>query len=179
MTDKIDPKSKLESAKAHAKDIADQAGETLTAEAEAHTAQARATAAHKADNAAAAARAAAGEFDPNSPQARVAQQIAGTLEGAAHAIRDTDLNQVAAEVTAFARKNPAVFMGGAALLGFTVARFLKSSGPTYATPQTAATAHDPWAGYVDEPSVTPAAPMATPAEAPHTPAAPYINGGSA
>ena len=42
-------------------------------------------------------------------------------------LRETDVDEIADEVRGFARSRPAVFLSGAAALGFLVTRFLKSS----------------------------------------------------
>jgi hypothetical protein len=44
-------------------------------------------------------------------------------------LRSSDINQLVGEVEQFGRRRPAVFLGGAFLLGFMAARFLKSSNP--------------------------------------------------
>lgn len=43
-------------------------------------------------------------------------------------IQQKDIDEVIRETEDFARVQPAIFLGGAALLGFVAARFLKSSG---------------------------------------------------
>ncbi|ABV95890.1 hypothetical protein Dshi_4180 (plasmid) [Dinoroseobacter shibae DFL 12 = DSM 16493] len=111
------------------------------------------------ETAADAASAAGERFDPDSLQAEAAQQIARGLDQLAVQLRDTDLSGAARSATRFARENPAVTLGGAALLGFAVARFLKAS----ADPETAAAdapreaGSDPWTGHVTGPDAeTPA-----------------------
>ena len=42
-------------------------------------------------------------------------------------LRDTDVDEIIGEVRGFARRRPALFLGGAASLGFLATRFLKSS----------------------------------------------------
>lgn len=54
-------------------------------------------------------------------------QAAQGLERFAHTLRERDLQAMVGQVEAFARRQPAVFIGSAALLGFLAARFLKSS----------------------------------------------------
>ena len=72
-------------------------------------------------------RAAGREFGEDSYPAQAADYLASSLSDAADAIRRQDINSVIDEVTMFARRNPAVFLGGAALLGFVGARMLKAS----------------------------------------------------
>ncbi|MEY8838081.1 hypothetical protein AB9K41_03460, partial [Cribrihabitans sp. XS_ASV171] len=49
------------------------------------------------------------------------------LTHAASAVRDADFNSIQEDLTVFARRNPLLFFGGAALLGFVAARALKAS----------------------------------------------------
>ncbi len=73
---------------------------------------------------------AAGKMAPDAPHTRSAEAVAGRLEGAAQAVRDTDLQILPERLSAFARRNPAAFLGGAAILGIAVGRFLKAQSPT-------------------------------------------------
>ncbi|WP_299814778.1 hypothetical protein [uncultured Jannaschia sp.] len=67
------------------------------------------------------------EFGDDSYQARAADYLASNLGYAADVIRDKDLGSLADDVTHFARRNPGMFLGGATLLGFAVARMLKAT----------------------------------------------------
>lgn len=58
---------------------------------------------------------------------RYADQAAGKLEEMSHYLENASLNDVAERVENFARREPALFIGGAVALGFLGARFLKSS----------------------------------------------------
>ncbi|MDP9458328.1 MAG: hypothetical protein M3Q60_21695 [Actinomycetota bacterium] len=49
------------------------------------------------------------------------------LERVSGYLRDTDVDEMIGEVRGFARRRPALFLGGAAALGFFASRFLKSS----------------------------------------------------
>ena len=51
-------------------------------------------------------------------------QLAASLADAADAVRNKDLSELSTEAAAFAKRNPAVFIGGAAILGFAVARMM-------------------------------------------------------
>lgn len=99
-------------------------------------------AADRATRAANAADAAAAEFNSDSIQARAAQQIAEQVEGFASRLRTADLTSITTDVSTFARKNPALFIGGAALLGFAATRFLKARDPHRI--DYASTDSDPW-----------------------------------
>jgi len=54
-------------------------------------------------------------------------QAAQGLERFSKTLRERDINAIVGEVQDFARRQPAAFIGSAALLGFMAARFLKSS----------------------------------------------------
>ncbi|MDU8944628.1 hypothetical protein [Ovoidimarina sediminis] len=66
-------------------------------------------------------------FDPGSFADEVAGRLADNLAEAASAVRRADLGSVQDDLTDFARRNPLVFFGGAAVLGFMAGRFLKAS----------------------------------------------------
>ncbi len=78
---------------------------------------------------AAALRTAAEEMRSGSPQERTFGQIAEGLADASESMRNKDLSEMVQDVSAFARKNPLVFLGGAALVGFAATRFAKASRP--------------------------------------------------
>lgn len=87
----------------------------------------KSAAASEIENVADALRKAAGDMRHGSPQERTFGQIAESLADASEAIRDRDFGQIAGDVSDFARRNPLAFLGGAALAGFAVTRFAKSS----------------------------------------------------
>lgn len=59
--------------------------------------------------------------------AQYAGEAAQGLERFSQTLRERDINTIMGQVEDFARRQPAVFIGSAALLGFLAARFLKSS----------------------------------------------------
>jgi len=65
-----------------------------------------------------------------APIANVATSLATQIDGLTGYLRDKDVDQIAAEVVDYAKKNPQVFVGGAFLLGIALARFIKSSNRT-------------------------------------------------
>lgn len=81
---------------------------------------------------ASALRRASEEQRGGSAQERTLGRIAGGLDDASKSIRDRDLGEIAAVVGRLGRENPALFLGGAALLGFVASRYAKAR----ATPQT-------------------------------------------
>ncbi|CAA9396827.1 MAG: hypothetical protein AVDCRST_MAG03-971 [uncultured Rubrobacteraceae bacterium] len=56
-----------------------------------------------------------------------ADQASDQVERASDYLRDTDVDEMVDQARGFARRRPALFLGGAATLGFLAARFLKSS----------------------------------------------------
>jgi hypothetical protein len=70
----------------------------------------------------------AGEaFDPESFARQITERVAEDLSHAAQSMRSADLGSLADDVSDFARRQPALFYGSAALLGFAAARMLKAS----------------------------------------------------
>ena len=146
MTDTSE-KTIAERAQGAAVDALDTARDAAVDAARTHVDAATDHAEAHAETAAEAASRASDAFDAGSPQAKVADQVAAGLGDVATALRDTDLEAATAKATHFARVNPVLFLGGAALLGFAAVRFLKASDP--APRQTAARSQDdPWTGHV-------------------------------
>ena len=110
--------------KARVKDTAD----TVVTEAADYADQAKGAAADEVKGVASALRTAAEEMRSGSPQERTFSQIADGLADASDAVRDKDLGEMVGAVTDFARRNPMVFLGSAALIGFAATRFAKASG---------------------------------------------------
>ena len=78
------------------------------------------------------------EAEPNpltEYSARYAEAAAGKVEDVARYFETADLKTVARDVESFARRNPAVFVGGAFALGLLAARFMKSSNERSAAAQ--------------------------------------------
>lgn len=115
--------------KTTAQELGQDAKNAIRSEAEKATETVRDRAVDEATRAANAADAAASEFGADSIQARAAQQVADQVEGLANQLRHKDLNTLTRDVSNFARNNPALFIGGAALLGFAATRFLKARDP--------------------------------------------------
>ncbi len=111
--------------RAAARDIASSAAEQVQAQADA----AKDTMAENVSGVATALRNAAQEMRSGSPQERTIGQIAESLADASDAVRDKDLGEIVRDASDLARRNPLVFLGGAALLGFAATRFVKASRP--------------------------------------------------
>lgn len=62
-----------------------------------------------------------------------AEQFAGQLDRVSDYLKQNNVDQLAHDAEAFARRNPALFIGGAFLLGIGVARFIKASGSASAS----------------------------------------------
>lgn len=110
-------------AKTAALNVAQDAASAATRQAE----SAKGAAAEEISSVASALRTAAEEMRSGSPQERTFGQIAEGLADASEAMRHKDLGEMVEDVSAFARKNPLVFLGGAALIGFAATRFAKAS----------------------------------------------------
>ncbi|RVV98389.1 hypothetical protein EKE94_05555 [Mesobaculum littorinae] len=74
-----------------------------------------------------ALRKASSDLRDGSPQEKIFARLADGVADTADQMRGMELDEMAYELTSFARRNPAAFLGGAALLGFAAGRFLKSS----------------------------------------------------
>ncbi|WP_299785098.1 hypothetical protein [uncultured Marivita sp.] len=112
-----------EQAKSAAGDVAQNAASAAKDQADA----AKSSVADEVSGVASALRTAAEEMRSGSPQERTFGQIAEGLADASEAMRNKDLSEMVQDVSAFARKNPLVFLGGAALIGFAATRFAKAS----------------------------------------------------
>lgn len=125
-------------AKTTARNTAQNVADTATSQAEA----AKTAAADEVSGVASAMRTAALEMRNGSPQERTFGQIAEGIADLSDAMREKDLSSMVQDVSAFARKNPLTFLGGAVLIGFAATRFAKASGsPTHQTVQSFSTEH--------------------------------------
>lgn len=111
-------------AKTAARDVAQDAAAAAKEQAE----MAKSSVADEVSGVASALRTAAAEMRSGSPQERTFGQIAEGLADASEAMRNKDLSEMVQDVSAFARRNPLVFLGGAALIGFAATRFARASG---------------------------------------------------
>lgn len=119
--------SAAETAKSHARDLA----QTAQTEATNYAYQARDTAADEVKGVASALRTAADELRSGSPQERSFSQLADGLADVSDSMRDKDLGEMVSDLNGFAKRNPMVFLGGAALLGFVATRFAKASSEAH------------------------------------------------
>ncbi len=115
-----------------ARDAAMDAAESAKTHVKGRADAAQGVAADEVKNFSSALRTAAEEMRDGSPQARTFSQIADGLADASEQIRDKDLGEIVGDLSDFARRNPMVFLGGAALVGFAATRFAKATAtPTY------------------------------------------------
>lgn len=106
---------RMEAAKDRARDAADERVRATTD-----------TGAEQVERTARAFEDAAGEYSDGSMPSEALHRVSGFLEDTARSLRDTDLETVTTEVRGFARRNPALFVAGAAAVGFAAARLLRA-----------------------------------------------------
>jgi len=131
-----------EKAKAHAQDLAGKVKDTVAAEASARAKDLQDSAAQEVESVAHAADAAADAFQDKSVQHQVLSKIADNMEAMAGQVRAADLASMSRKVSDFARENPLLFVGSAALAGFAAARFLSARNTGRA--RSASFGADPW-----------------------------------
>ncbi len=98
------------------------------------------TVADHVQSAANATEAAREELRPDLPVDPIMDTAVEALSQAAQHLRHTDISTLAQEAGDFAKRNPALVLGGAALIGFAAARFLKAGPAEPPSKQSA----DPW-----------------------------------
>lgn len=113
-----------ENMKSQAQDVAN----TISAEASSYADRAKDVAADEVKGVASALRTAANEMRSGSAQERTFSQIADSLADASDALHEKDLGDIVGSLNDFAKRNPLVFLGSAALIGFAATRFAKASG---------------------------------------------------
>lgn len=99
-----------------AEKIADQAKEAASETAE--------TVGRAADRVGDSLRSVAGDLKDGSLQERTFGQIAQSLADVSDALREKEIGQMGRDVADFARRNPVLFAGAAALLGYAVVRMM-------------------------------------------------------
>jgi len=120
----------VDATKSTAKSVAAKVADTTHASAEA----AKHSVADEVSGVASALRNAARDMRNGSPQERTIGQIAESLADAGDAIRGKEMGDVVRDVGDIARRNPVLFLGGAALLGFAATRFVKAGQPETQNP---------------------------------------------
>ncbi|MFA8384675.1 MAG: hypothetical protein ACEPO2_03575 [Pelagibaca sp.] len=82
---------------------------------------------------------------PDTLQDAALAQLGAQINGIAARLQDTSVDEMVDDVALFARRNPLLFLGGAALAGFAAARFLKSGGGSQTSHEDE---FDPWSGHL-------------------------------
>ncbi|MBY5987839.1 hypothetical protein [Roseovarius atlanticus] len=137
-------------AKTKVKDMVNDGKEAVTKEAEARMDDVRDDVAEHADTVSSAARKAAGEFEDYDAVNSILTQASEAVENATNRLRERSIPDLVDDVSAFARRNPLLFLGGAALAGFAAARFLSASAPAEDEPELITADEDVWSGYLPE-----------------------------
>ena len=88
-----------------------------------------------------------------SPAADYVERVAEGLSRFSSTVRERDIDSLGAQVQDFARRQPGMFLGVAAAVGFMAARFLRSSSAsTSSSMQSSSPDDEPYAGTsIDEP----------------------------
>lgn len=107
-----------------------EAGNALAEEARRRGEEAKSATAAEINTVSEAFRRAARDLQAGSPQERTFGYLADNLATVSDTVRDKDLGEMLEDVTAFARRNPLAFLGGAALLGFAITRFTRATQET-------------------------------------------------
>lgn len=126
-------------------DALNSAKDHIVDAAHAEAEDARARTVDSIENAGRAAQAAGDTFQPDTLQAAALDQIGAQINSVAAQLRSKPVDEMVDDVAVFARKNPLLFLGGAALVGFAAARFLKSgNGSGHVSDD----GDDPWSGHL-------------------------------
>ncbi|MWD27121.1 hypothetical protein E0K89_006480 [Aquicoccus sp. SCR17] len=111
----------------YARDKAGEFAQDARARAEAYGEEQKNYAADETSKVAEALRKAASDLSDGSPQERIFGQLASGVADFADSMREKSVVEMGHDLNEVARRNPAAFLGGAALLGFAAGRFLKAS----------------------------------------------------
>lgn len=134
----------VDKAKEKIGEVAKDAKAAATEQVETQTEHLRDQAVAEADRVSDAAGAASREFEPDSLVGQALRDVRSHIDGLTSEFQQKPAGEMLDDVAVFARRNPLLFLGGAAVLGFAAARFLKSSAPERHDDLS-----DPWAGHLD------------------------------
>ncbi len=144
MTDFEDESRKSGKAGSTAAELKSRASQAMSSAKEeaAHRAEgAKSSIANEMSDVARALRGATEDLRGNSTSKRTVDWVADRLDGMSQAIQNRETSQLVNDVSGFAKRNPALFLGGAALVGFAISRFAKASSQPR---------HEHWAGMDDD-----------------------------
>lgn len=119
--------ARFEDIRAEAGEFADRAGETIREAAGTGKAKA-ADALHGIADAVRTLAGKAGESGAGAQASDFARKAADSMDRLSEVLKDKSLDELGNDVRAFVREKPAVAIGAAAVLGFALARMLKSGG---------------------------------------------------
>lgn len=122
-----DAKATAESLRDDAVDAATSLRDRATEEAAHQAEAAKSGVASEISDMGRALRRASDELRDGSPQERSFGYMAEALADLSDSVRDKDLGEMVGDISAFARRHPGAFLGGAALLGFAGVRVAKAS----------------------------------------------------
>jgi hypothetical protein len=91
--------------------------------------KARSGAAQEVKDMADALHSAADQLDEGTSQRRIMDKLAGNLDHLSDALHDKSLGDMMGQLNDLARRNPLMFLGGAAMLGFAATRLATASTP--------------------------------------------------
>jgi hypothetical protein len=137
--DQRQPTQELREAAGEAARTVKQEGEALLGtareQAEGMAQQGQRAGAAQAEGVARAVHRAAEELERDNPTlARVVRDAAGSVDGMARALRDRSPAEMWRSAEGWARQRPLVFFGAAAIAGFALSRFARSSGAQAGAP---------------------------------------------
>lgn len=117
----------VDQAKQTATNVATTAKEGVTHQVEQRIDQTKEKALDKLDTVSGALRGASEKLEGTGPLPDLAERAADGIDRVVHYFENKSLGEVLGSVESFARREPALFLGGAVALGIFAGRFLKSS----------------------------------------------------
>ncbi len=111
------------------RDTVNETRQKVTAELSGAAEKTKAGAAREFKTLADALHTAAGELDSGSPQRRMIDTVAKNLDDFSDGIQHKNMGEMMGGLNDMARRNPMMFLGGAALLGFVATRLASASAP--------------------------------------------------
>lgn len=116
-----------ESAKETARELAGTAKEAAQSRAQGVFQSGKQSAVERIEGVAQALRKASSELGDGNAVSQTAQSMADRIERFSRTLGERDFGDLLHEAEAYARREPALFLGGAFALGFALSRFLKAS----------------------------------------------------
>lgn len=143
----------VESAKGSARELATTAKDVAQSRAQGIFESGKQTAVQRMEGVAQAIRSASSELGEDNKLTETARTVADRIERFSRTLGEREFTDLLHEAESYARREPAIFLGGAFALGFALSRFLKASSERrtgqYGTGQYAGSR--PYAGEAHEP----------------------------